>query len=309
MVVWKPVSVQPYTNSYEVSNEGQVRNTKTNNIKSPLPGSTGYASVRLDLGKSKKTIAIHQLVAQTFLGPQEKGMVVNHKDENKDNNHLANLEYATRSQNRRHSSRSWKARPFDRTPISQVIGKSVDGYPGYLVTENGRIYNLGRNRFMNLESVRQDGYKRVTLQNPNKIRKKFYVHQLVAKIYIPNPEGHKYVNHISCVRDDNNVSNLEWVSASENMKHNAQTKDVGRFVLQLTKDGKRIALHSTAKDAARDSGANYTAILHVCAGRKQLAGGYKWRYLDKSAHKKQEEARRDVEFNSWLDSEMRTMLI
>jgi hypothetical protein len=50
-----------------------------------------------------KYFAIHRAMAWTFIGPQVHGIVVNHKDGNKHNNHISNLEYATRSQDRKHA--------------------------------------------------------------------------------------------------------------------------------------------------------------------------------------------------------------
>lgn len=52
------------------------------------------------------------------------------------------------------------------------------------------------------------------------IRGKTYsVHRLVAMAFIPNDDGKEHVNHINCVRDDNRVENLEWVSNAENVAH------------------------------------------------------------------------------------------
>ena len=71
-IIWKNVPIEEFKNSYEVSNDGQIRNKKTLKIKSTQLGSTGYITTRLDIGSCKKTVQIHSLVAKTFLEPIEE---------------------------------------------------------------------------------------------------------------------------------------------------------------------------------------------------------------------------------------------
>ena len=59
-----------------------------------------------------------------------------------------------------------------------------------------------------------------------------YIHRIVAKAFIPNPEGKLSVNHIDCDKTNNHVSNLEWVSYAENMKH---ANDNGRNTMHARK--------------------------------------------------------------------------
>ncbi|MBT5122849.1 MAG: HNH endonuclease [Euryarchaeota archaeon] len=49
---------------------------------------------------------------------------------------------------------------------------------------------------------------------------KHYVHRLVAEAFIPNPENLSDVDHIDCIKDNNDVSNLRWVSRDDNMARN-----------------------------------------------------------------------------------------
>lgn len=58
------------------------------------------------------------------------------------------------------------------------------------------------------------GYPRVTLG-----RRSVAVHRLVAQHFIPNPHGHREVNHLDGDKKNNHIDNLEWCSRSENMKH------------------------------------------------------------------------------------------
>lgn len=60
-----------------------------------------------------------------------------------------------------------------------------------------------------------NGYPYVTLKG----RGREYLHRIVAKIFVPNPDGKPEVNHKDGNRSNYFPSNLEWVTASENLKH------------------------------------------------------------------------------------------
>lgn len=65
-----------------------------------------------------------------------------------------------------------------------------------------------------------NGYRYVTVTVDGK-RKHLYVHRIVAELFIENPEGKPYVNHIDYDRTNNSVENLEWCTPSENNMHSA----------------------------------------------------------------------------------------
>lgn len=101
---WKEI----HDGFYEVSDLGRIRRAKpgistfVGRIVSPNLGAGGYLQVQLN-GSIKQRRYLHHLVAESFLGPRPDGHVVNHKDCNRQNNALENLEYLTYSQNSRHA--------------------------------------------------------------------------------------------------------------------------------------------------------------------------------------------------------------
>lgn len=92
--------------------------------------------------------------------------------------------------------------------------RAVVGYEGlYEVSNMGKVKRL--------KVLKPDivfGYERVTLCVNNK-PKHYYLHCLVAKAFISNPENKLFVNHIDNNRKNNTVSNLEWVTQIENINH------------------------------------------------------------------------------------------
>lgn len=103
-VQWRPVDGWPY----EVSNGGRVRNVKRR--KGTFVGReprqfkySGYPVITICDKPRTKTVRVHQLVAEAFLGPRPVGHEINHIDGNPSNNHASNLEYVTHSENIAHA--------------------------------------------------------------------------------------------------------------------------------------------------------------------------------------------------------------
>ncbi len=86
---------------YEVSNLGRVR--RSNKILKNRVSGKGYLSICTSVNSSTKNHYVHRLVANAFLQKENEYQVVNHKDGNKKNNVVDNLEYVSQSENIIHS--------------------------------------------------------------------------------------------------------------------------------------------------------------------------------------------------------------
>ena len=100
--------------------------------------------------------------------------------------------------------------------------KIIKGYENYSISSDGSVRNEKFKRELSKE-VTSNGYERVTLSKNNKT-KRFLVHRLVATHFIENTRNKTQVNHINEIKTDNKVSNLEWVTASENALHSIKNR-------------------------------------------------------------------------------------
>jgi hypothetical protein len=103
--MWKPVI--GYEGIYEVSCDGRVQRCDSYHpIKKPLKPAAnhhGYLNVSLCVKCVGRSFFVHRLVAESFIGPRPDGATINHKNGNKQDNRLANLEYLSHQQNIDHA--------------------------------------------------------------------------------------------------------------------------------------------------------------------------------------------------------------
>lgn len=84
---------------YEITTDGQVINKKTGRVLKGQPNAKGYLRVSI----SKKLMFVHRLVAEKYIPNPDNLPQVNHKDGNKLNNSVENLEWVSNQQNRNHA--------------------------------------------------------------------------------------------------------------------------------------------------------------------------------------------------------------
>lgn len=105
---WK--AIPGYEGLYEVSNKGNVRNVRRNTLLRLSKNNDGYIQVHLYKNGIRNKFQVHRLVAQAFLPNIDNLPQVNHKDENKTNNNVTNLEWCTAKYNTNFGTRNIRRR-------------------------------------------------------------------------------------------------------------------------------------------------------------------------------------------------------
>ena len=96
--MWLPIKNFP---NYQVSTFGKIKNIKTNRQMEPMYNNDGYGTVRLYENNNYKFIKIHRLVAEAFINNPGNKMYVDHIDNDRTNNFIVNLRFATKEENSR----------------------------------------------------------------------------------------------------------------------------------------------------------------------------------------------------------------
>jgi hypothetical protein len=174
---------------------------------------------------------------------------------------------------------------------SKEIWKDICGYDGeYRVSNLGRIYSVKSNLIMK-QKHNHNGYLTIGFKSSG-THKRYFVHVLVLSAFVGKPSELHECNHKNSIRDFNELSNLEWVTKSENAIHGyksgnrkVQSPQLGRTgiksllskkVSQFDLSGNFIKYFDGVSEAERITG--ISNISAVCLGKRKKAGGFIWKF-------------------------------
>jgi hypothetical protein len=125
--------------TYEASIHGEIRHTATKVVRPQNVGKQGYPVVSVRRFGANVTVHVHRLIAEAFLGEPAPRMQVNHKDLDKTNNCLSNLEYVTAKENIRHYHASGaKREPRPRAAPNNAPILAVNAITGVAMKYDNR---------------------------------------------------------------------------------------------------------------------------------------------------------------------------
>lgn len=155
------------------------------------------------------------------------------------------------------------------------IWKDVPGFPGYQVSNAGRVRSFYR--VLAPDSVK--GYYRVRLYKDGRVSR-IYIHRLVAMVFVPNPDALPQINHKNEIKTDNRPENLEWCTAKYNVNYGTAkqraSKAKSKSIAQYTTTGVLVATYSQINCARKKYGSH---IFSVLSGKRKTAGGFVWKYV------------------------------
>lgn len=180
----------------------------------------------------------------------------------------------------------------------------IDTLPGcegvkdyYYIDKEGRVisYYKGRRRELSCPPNRK-GYSHVGLRKKDGRRQSLLVHRLIAMAFISNPDGKEQVNHMDGDKRNNRISNLEWATNTENMRHswaiglreakkgsdNYQWDGKHRNCKAVVKKdlkGTMLDSYDSIAIAARENGYKRAGISKACNGLIKTYMGHKWEFI------------------------------
>lgn len=127
--------------NYEINEQGIVKNIRTGKIRNSFKRRDGYIGIQLYIGKVVN-FQLHRLLAEVFISNPENKKYVNHKDSNRSNNSLDNLEWVTLKENVIHGYKYGNA-------------SNVGSSNGFSKLNEEMVYEIKKKRFEENMSYKQ----------------------------------------------------------------------------------------------------------------------------------------------------------
>lgn len=273
-----PLIINNQKTQYLISDMGEIKNINTNKT---LQGTirNGYQMVKLTVNKIKKDYLVHRLVALTFLDNSLNLPQVNHKDKNKLNNSVDNLEWVSAQDNMIHRSKSLCTSRKEIKQEDIILNEHWRQYKNsnYWISDEGKCYNLQTKHL--LSPIKSGNYYKYCF-SINGEKSSVLIHKLVYSLFKDDYDEQKQINHIDGNKQNNILDNLELITGQQNVLHSYyilhnNISQIGQFDMQ----NNLIATYDSMSAAARAIGGSVSAISQVCAGKAKTHKGFIWKKI------------------------------
>lgn len=299
-----------------ISNKGRLKYFSGKNKQLITVGSLnadGYRTLTLKLknGKKYKT-GVHRIVASLFLSNLENLPVVNHKDGNKENNNLENLEFCSHSYNVRHAVDTGLSNTERKIVQIDENGDIVNTFNSAM--KASEILNIKRSNIVNIlcrDNIPDFGYYWIYLEDLDKFDKEIFlknkgsnnVFKKVCKIDKDTGEVLKTYKSITEAKEDTGAPSIgrccrgechssggfKWIYLEDLDKFNRddflKNKGVDNICKRVNKLDKNtneiLETYNSITEATADIGLKSSGSIRSCiSGKKKTAGGYKWSLVE-----------------------------
>lgn len=273
-----PLIINNQKTQYLISDMGEIKNINTNKI---LQGTirNGYQMVKLTVNKIKKDYLVHRLVALTFLDNPLNLPQVNHKDKNKLNNSVDNLEWVSIQNNMIHRSKNLCTLRKEIKQENIILDEHWRQYKNsnYWISDEGKCYNSQTKHL--LSPIKSGNYYKYCFSMDGK-KSSALIHKLVYSLFKDDYDEQKQINHIDGNKQNNVLDNLELITSQQNVLHSYYVlhnniSQIGQFDMQ----NNLIAIYDSMSAAARAIDGSVSAISQVCAGKAKTHKGFIWKKI------------------------------
>lgn len=241
------VDIQGYEGFYKINTSGDVLSVRSGKLLKAGKNKQGYMNVALSKDGKAKTHKVHRLVALAFISNPNNYPFINHKDENKTNNRVENLEWCTskynlnygtaierRSESIKNSSLKQRKAVLQLSLTGDVVGE-------YISTK---------------EASEATGIDR---------------RQISRSINHLGKQAHGFL----WVLKENYNNKIDYAKIWEKESIHPKPKRIAQY----TKDGEFVKEWDSLKEAHLNLGINYSSLTNCLCGRYSHAGGFIWKFI------------------------------
>ena len=241
------VDIQGYEGLYNVNKCGEVLSVRSGKLLTVCKDGQGYMNVALSKNGKSRTHKVHRLVALAFILNPNNYPYINHKDEDKTNNNVENLEWCTPKYNLNYGTAiKRRSEAIKASPVKQRKAVIQLSLSGVFIKE----YRSTK------EASEETGIDR---------------RQISCAMHHVGKQAQGY---LWVLKDDYN-KNIDYGEIHKRVSTHPKVKRIAQY----TKDGIFVKKWNSLKEAHLNLGINYSSLTNCLHGKYSHAGGFVWKFI------------------------------